>query len=235
MVAINTIIADSLEFIATKLEGLVAAGTDFNAAVQQVLQEIIADHGAVVFNGDGYSEDWQLEAAARGLKNLRTSVDALPELDTPEVRDLMGRFGVLNERELHSRYEVYLEQYHLAVQVEARSVLEIARTMVLPAAVRYQGQLAAAAASLRAIDYPVDTSLLDAVTGPIGELMTAIAALDEALAHDGETDTLGEATHAGQVLIPAMTAVRAAADALEALVADDLWPLPTYQEMLGTL
>ncbi len=235
MVAINTIIADSLEFIADKLEGLVAGGTEFNAAVQQVLQDIIAEHGNVVFNGDGYSEDWQVEAAARGLKNLRTSVDALPELDSPEVRDLMGRFGVLNERELASRYEVYLEQYHLAVQVEARAVLEIARTQVLPAALRYQGELAGVAVNLRTAGLSADTSLLDTVTGLVGELSTAISGLASALAHHEDTDTLGEARLACDVLLPAMGAVRAAADALEAVVADDLWPLPTYQEMLGIL
>ena len=235
MVAINTIIADSLEFIADKLERLVAAGTEFNAAVQQVLQDIIAEHGNVVFNGDGYSEDWQVEAAARGLKNLRTSVDALPELDSPEVRDLMGRFGVLNERELASRYEVYLEQYHLAVQVEARAALEIARTQILPAALRYQGELAGVAVNLRSAGLTAETSLLDTVTGLIGELSGAISGLASALAHHEDTDTLGEARHACEVLLPAMGAVRAAADALEAVVADDLWPLPTYQELLGIL
>ena len=81
MVTINTILAEALDYIATELESLVADGTDFNAAVQKVLEEIITDHGAVVFNGDGYSEDWQIEAEARGLPNLRTTLDALPELD----------------------------------------------------------------------------------------------------------------------------------------------------------
>jgi glutamine synthetase len=235
MVAINTIMADSLDAIATAIEALLADGTEFNTAVQKVLEGIITDHGSVVFNGDGYSDDWQFEAEARGLKNLRTTVDALPELDSPEVRELFGRHGVLNERELASRYEVYLEHYHLSVAVEARSTLEVARTIVMPAALRYQGELAASGAALAALGYEFDTTLLDEVLAGTSSLGTAIADLDAALAHDGDLGTLEEAAYARDALLPSMDAVRAAADRLESVVADDLWPLPTYQEMLFIL
>jgi glutamine synthetase len=142
MVAINTIIAESLDFIATELEAATDAGTDLNVAIQKVLEAIISEHGSVVFNGDGYSDDWQVEAEARGLLNLRTTVDALPQLDTPEAKELFSKYGVLSERELASRYEVYLEQYALSVTVEARQTLEIAQTVILPAALRYQQELA---------------------------------------------------------------------------------------------
>jgi glutamine synthetase len=227
--------ADSLDFIATELEQLTESGTEFNAAVQKVLEGIITDHGAVVFNGDGYSDEWQVEAAARGLKNLRTTVDALPELDTPEAKALFAKYDVLNERELKSRYEVYLEQYELSVVVEAKSTLEMAKTMLLPAAMRYQSELASTAANLKAIGYDADTTVLDLVTSSIADLLAGIATLESGLAHEGHDTTLEGAAHVAATLLPAMLSVRAAADALEDVVADDLWPLPTYQEMLFIL
>ena len=235
MVAINTIMAESLDAIATELESLLAEGTEFNVAVQKVLEGIITEHGAAVFNGDGYADAWQTEAAARGLKNLRTTPDALPEMDSQEVKDLFEKYGVLNNRELNSRYEVYLEQYGLSVGVEARTTLEVGRTIILPAAVRYQGELAGAAANLKAIGYPFDTTTLDEVTAQITALQTGLSALGTALDAHGGDSSLDEARYACDTLLPAMLEVRAAADALEDVVADDLWPLPTYQEMLFIL
>ena len=170
MVAINTILAESLDFIAGELESAVAAGTDFNDAVQALLKDIITTHGAVVFNGDGYADAWQEEAAARGLPNLRTSVEALPEYDTDEAQELFSAYGVLNHRELDSRYEVALEQYSLSVAVEARSTLELATTTLLPSALRYQTELAVNAASLQAIGYEFDPTSLDEVSAGIGQL-----------------------------------------------------------------
>jgi len=209
-------------------------GTEFNMAVQKVLEEIITVHGSVVFNGDGYSEDWQIEAEARGLPNLRTTIDALPELLTPEATELFTHYGVFNDREMHSRYEIALEQYALSIGVEARITLEMANTVILPAALRYQTELASNLASLSAIGYGYDTSTLDEVTGAIADLRTGIAALRTELAHEAD-DELAEATHAGTGLLPAMALARSAGDKLEALVADDLWPLATYQEMLFIL
>ncbi len=234
MVAINTIMADSLDYIATELETALEAGTDFNTAVQKVLETIITEHGAVVFNGDGYSDDWQVEAEARGLKNLRTTIDALPELDTPEAKALFSKYDVLSEKELASRFEVYLEQYDLSVLVEAKATLELAKTMIIPAAVRYQGELATAAAAVKAVGLDPDTSILESITTTIGELTAAAATLASALDHEADS-TLAAATYAKDTLIPAMAAIRAAADELETEVADDLWPLPTYQEMLFIL
>jgi glutamine synthetase len=235
MVAINTIMAESLDAIATELEELLAGGTEFNVAVQKVLEGIMTEHGQAVFNGDGYADAWQTEAAARGLKNLRTTPDALPEMDSQEVKDLFEKYGVLNNRELNSRYEVYLEQYGLSVGVEARTTLEVGRTIILPAALRYQGELAGAAANLKAIDYPFDTTTLDEVTAQITALQSALAALGAAVESHAGDSSLAEARYACDTLLPAMLEVRAAADALEDVVADDLWPLPTYQEMLFIL
>jgi glutamine synthetase len=235
MTTINTIMAEALDYIATSLESAVAAGTEFNIAVQTVLTEMITNHGAAVFNGNGYSEDWQIEAAARGLPNLKTTLDALPELVSEPAMELFEKYHVFNHREMHSRYEIGLEQYVLSINVEAKLTLEMAATLVLPAAVRYQTELASNVAALRACAVEADSSDLEAVSGPLGALRTALAALAAGLAADAGHDALAEATHAGEVLLPAMLAVRKSVDALEGIVADDLWPLPTYQEMLYIL
>jgi len=234
MIVLNTIMADSLDHIATALERAVASGVDFDSAVQTLLTDIITEHGAVVFNGDGYSENWQIEAAARGLPNLKTTLDAIPELITAESVELFERYGVFNERELHSRYEVRLEQYAMTIAVEAKLALEIGSTVILPAAMRYQTELAQNATAMTAAGFKADTSLLAQVSAPVADLTAAIAGLRTALAMRSE-GSFAEAQHARDELLPAMAAVRTAADALEGLVADDLWPLPTYQEMLYIL
>jgi glutamine synthetase len=235
MVTINTILAEALDYIATELEGLVTEGTEFNAAVQKVLEDIITVHGSVVFNGDGYTEAWPIEAEARGLLNLRTSVDALPQLVTEDSIELFSRYGVFNRHESHSRYEIALEQYILSVGVEARLTLEMANTVILPAALRYQTELAANLASLKAIDAELDTTTLDEVSAAIKTLRAGIATLRAEIGHDHEGSAEEQAAHIRDNDLPAMNAVRAAADELETLVADDLWPLATYQEMLFIL
>jgi glutamine synthetase len=235
MVTINTILAEALDYLATEIESLIADGSEFNVAVQKVLEDVITVHGKVVYNGDGYTDDWQTEAAARGLPNLRTTLDALPELITEDAMELFSRFGVFTHREMHSRFDIALEQYILSVGVEARLTLEIANTVVLPAAVRYQTEVATNLASLQAVGAELDTSTLDEVSVSIKALRTGIATLRSELAHDGASTVLEEAQHAQTAFLPAMLAVRAAADELETLVADDLWPLATYQEMLYIL
>jgi glutamine synthetase len=235
MVTLNTIMAEALDHIATALETAVADGREFNVAVQKLLEEIITDHGAVVFNGDGYSDDWQVEAAARGLPNLRTTLEALPELVSESALELFSNYGVFSAREMHSRYEIGLEQYALSVGVEARLTLEVGTTSVLPAAVRHQTEVAVNLGALRAAGVEADVTTLDEVTVPLTELRSALATLRAALAEDAGGAAMAEARHAQDALLPAMAAVRAAADQLEGVVADDLWPLPTYQEMLYIL
>lgn len=234
MIVLNTIMADSLDYMATTLEEAVSGGEDFDTAVQKLLTEVITEHGAVVFNGDGYSENWQIEAAQRGLPNLKTTLDAIPELIRPESVALFERYGVFNERELHSRYEVRLEQYALTIGVEAKLALEIGSTVILPAAIRYQTELAQNVATMKAAGFPAEMSLLGQVSAPIADLTSALAGLKAALGVHVE-GSFAEALHARDELLPAMDAVRAASDALEGIVADDLWPLPTYQEMLYIL
>ncbi|TXI60776.1 glutamine synthetase type III, partial [Mycolicibacterium mageritense] len=234
MIILNTIMADSFDHIATLLEQAIADGEEFDTAVQKLLTDIITEHGAVVFNGDGYSDNWQVEAASRGLPNFKTTLDALPALIAPESVELFEKYGVFNERELHSRYEVRLEQYALTIGVEAKLALELASTVVLPAAIRYQTELAHNVATLKAAGIEADMTLLHQVSEPISALSVALAALKAGLSHHSDS-ALDEAVNARDTLLPAMADVRAASDTLEGLVADDLWPLPTYQEMLYIL
>src|ERR1700691_1463911 len=177
LVVLNSIMADSLDFMATKLEKAVEDGEDFDVAVQKLLTEIITEHGDVVYNGDGYSEKWQIEAANRGLLNLKTTLDAVPELVKPEAVELFEKYGVFNERELHSRYEVQLEQYALTVAVEAKLALEIGSTIILPAAIRYQTELAQNVAALKAAGVEPSTLALGTTSAPIVDLAKGLAAL----------------------------------------------------------
>jgi glutamine synthetase len=235
MVAINTILADSLDFVSTELEGLLAEGATLAEAVQKVLQGIVTTHGNVIFNGDGYSDAWQEEAASRGLKNLRTTVDAVVEYTSPEVVEVFERYGVLSARELKAREDVIFEYYALTLLVEAKETVEVATTMLMPAAIRFQGELAATAASLKAAGVHTKTPLLTEVSEKIIELDDAIKELTAAIGKMHGESEYEESKYALEKLIPKMAAVREKADALEPIVADDLWPLPTYIEMLNIL
>ncbi|HKP64939.1 MAG TPA: glutamine synthetase III [Polyangiales bacterium] len=234
VIALNTIIAESIDYIATKLEGAVKAGKPLNASVQSLLQEIITEHGSVVFNGDGYSAAWHAEAERRGLPNLKTTPAALPALQKQDVVELFDKYRVLSPRELHSRYEVYLEQYNKTVNVEANISLKLAKTTILPAALRYQAELVATTTAAKSLGLPSgELKLLGKLAGLIVDLERSIEGLETAIGgrHD-HSDTLKEAHFFADKVIPAMNKVREVADALESIVADDLWPLPTYQEML---
>jgi glutamine synthetase len=233
LVAMNTIVAESLDYCATRLEE--ATGGDpskLHGELQKLLTEIMNEHGSIVFNGDGYSAEWHAEAAKRGLLNLKTTVDALPALETPEVKELFSKYNVLSERELESRLDIYTEQYVKSVSVEAKLTIEMARTMIFPAAVRYQSELASTCANLKILGYEFDTDTLDVMTSLVKSLQDAVAELESATAEPASDSLMAEAKHCCDSVLPAMNKVRSYADALEGYVADDLWPLPTYQEML---
>ncbi|HVX59198.1 MAG TPA: glutamine synthetase III [Pirellulales bacterium] len=233
LVAMNTIICESLDYCATQLEAAAPQTAEqLHAAVQKLLAEIITECEAVIFNGDGYSAEWHAEAARRGLLNLRTTVDALVELESPQVVELFTKYGVLSERELESRLDIYLEQYCKTVRVEALQTLEMAKTLIFPAAIRYQNELASTCANLKLLGFEFDTDTLDQMTELVKRLQRSIRELAETLAHRGDGGLQAEAAHFCDVVLPAMASVRAYADELEGWVADDLWPLPTYQEML---
>ncbi|HVW27485.1 MAG TPA: glutamine synthetase III [Polyangiaceae bacterium] len=225
LIALNTAVAEALDYIATKLEGVVGEGKPLNAAIQGVLTDIIREHGAVVFNGDNYSAEWHAEAEKRGLPNLKTTPEALKVLEQPETVKLFDKYKVLSPRELHSRYEIYCEQYVKTILVEAKLTAKMATTIILPAAVQYATEIAQS---------PLGSQLKvgDKVAKLAVELEKAVDGLESTLAHEGAHGAAAEAEYLCKNVVPAMLKVRQPADALEGLVSDELWPLPTYQEML---
>ncbi len=220
--ALNTILTDSLDYVAGKLEG----ATDLNAAIQSVLKEIMDHHGRVIFNGNGYSEEWHAEAAKRGLPNLKTTADALSAYTSHDVVEVFEKYGVLSHDELHSRYEIAAEQYVKQINVEAKVVEEVAQTKIYPIASAYAGSLADSAAKLKAAGLPVATGTLAKVAALVSELETELNVLRDA---HGAAAEVSDWTFK---VLPAMLAVRKSVDALEGILPDDAWPLPTYQEML---
>jgi glutamine synthetase len=233
LVALNTIMAESLDFVATELEKKTKGDPKkLNSAVQEVLQRIVREHGSIIYNGDNYIEAWHKEAEKRGLPNLRNTVDALPVLISDKNIKLMEKYNVLSRREMESRCEIYLERYVKDVAVESRLTLEIAKTTIFPAAVKYQYQLASTALALKQLGKTPCTTMLDELNGLVQEMQDAVQGLEKALGSHVEGTTLDHATHVRDTVVPAMANVREVADKLECIVPDESWPLPTYQEML---
>jgi glutamine synthetase len=232
LVALNTIVAESLDYIANELEK--ATGGDaskVNGAIEKLLQKIVAEHKAVIFNGNGYSAEWQEEAKRRGLPNLKATPEALDVLVSPKNIALFEKYGVLSEREMRSRYEIYMERYCKDINAEANSAVQIAKTMILPAGYRYQGELVDTASKLKALGQTVHMGTLDKLTKLVGTFEQRIEALEKALAHSGH-DLHAEVKHFHDDVIPVMVSLRETADQIETILPDDLWPLPTYREML---
>jgi glutamine synthetase len=231
---LNTIVAESLDFIATNLEKAVKGGTDLNKAIQDLLPGILKESKKVVFNGDNYTDEWHKEAERRGLPNLRNTVDVLPVIIRKDSIDLFGKYKVYSERELHSRYAILAENYVKTVNIEGQLTTMMAKTMILPAALRYQGEVANTVNAVKSAgaDNSAQADLLKSLTATITEFQKATVSLEKALAHHAEGDPFAHAKHSRDAILPAMTAVRTLGDKLETIVADDLWPLPTYREML---
>jgi glutamine synthetase len=232
LVVLNTILADSLAWISDQLEDQLGTGAPLAEAAFAVLKRTMDDHGPVVFGGDGYSSEWHRVAVEeRGLENLRTSAHALPVLERPEIRELFERHGVLTPLELESRFEVYAEQYILAIEVEVRLALRIARTQIYPVVMGFLEQLARSLRDQESLGLTVDHSVVHQVASLNQRLGHQCAALEEALQH--APDNLhAHLSHCAESLMPLMGELRESVDGLEGLVADDLWPLPTYQELL---
>lgn len=232
LVALNTIVAESLDFIATELEQAIAGDpSQLPAAVEALLQRLISEHKGVIFNGNGYSQEWQHEAARRGLPNLKATPEALDALIGPATIAMFEKYGVLSEREVRSRYEIYMERYCKDLNTEAQAALQIAKTMILPAGYRYQGELVDIATKLKSLGQPPHLGTLEKLTRLVGELESRIDALEQTVSHQ-DGDIRAEVTHFHDHVVPAMLAVRNTADQLETILPDDLWPLPTYREML---
>ncbi len=232
---LNAIVADSLDFIATELEKRVNGDSSrLNAAIQSLVQEIWQEHRHIVFNGDNYATAWHVEAARRGLSNLSSTPEALAQYVTPTTIETLSRQGILTERELRARYEIYLERYIKDIAVEARLTQEIARTMVLPAVSLAQGALADSAQKLKQLDLPADISALAEISRLTVGLQEELNLLAQTAkeSETGHTCKVGHARFMREKVAPAIERVRELVDALEGLVDDEVWPLPTYQELL---
>ncbi len=221
---LNTIVAEAIDELAEELENAIAGGETLEAALPGVLQKSYAANKRIVFGGDNYSPEWYEQAESRGLLNLRSTTDALPYLVDDATLTVFSNYGVLSPRELEARYEVFLEQYVTKINIEAETSAQIARTLLLPASARHLALLLGA----QLPELATETEAL------ISEFVDAIRALESANLADNQPhdDTLAHAKYLHAVVLPAMDATRAAADKLEKIVADDLWPLPKYSEIL---
>ena len=222
---LNTIVAEAIDDLAGKLESSLEGGTELEAALRPILQGSYAANKQIVFGGDNYSEEWHAEAEQRGLLNLRQTPDALPYLVADETVDGVLRSTACSpEREIESRHEVYLEQYITKLNIEAETAAAIARTMLLPAAARHL-------ALLREAQLPELIAECEQLTT---DFVSAIKQLESAnlAENQPDDDAIAHAKYMCDTVVPAMGAVRAAADQLEKVVADDIWPLPKYSEIL---
>jgi glutamine synthetase len=220
---LNTIIAEAVDALSDKLDAATTAGSSVEEGVLAVVKETWEANKRIVFSGDNYSDEWHTEAEARGLANLRQSPDALPWFIEPSTIEVFEKYEVLSERELHSRYEVAVEQYITTINIEAETAASIARTMLLPAAIRW----------LETLQKVGLTKLIDETAGLVDQLTEAIFELEAANINHPEIDSdIGAARYVQTTVMDAMSAVREVADKLERIVPDDLWPLPKYSEIL---
>ena len=235
---LNTIMAESIDELCSELEPVARTkGADFGEALLDLLGREIAKCKRIIFNGDNYSPEWHAEAERRGLLNLRTTLDALPHLTAPKNIALFEKYGVMSAREVESRAEICFEQYFKTVNIEGEMTAEIARTMILPAAVRYLDDLLDAYHNYRALDRSAVSAhglekVIDDVNTTVNELVDTLDGLDQQNAELGGDTAHSKAYHMRDNVIPAMARVRDACDRLERMVPEDLWPLPRYREML---
>jgi glutamine synthetase len=219
---LNTIVAEAIDELADQLEKEMSGEADLAEAVNAVVKDAYTDAKRVIFGGDNYAEEWHAEAERRGLKNLRTTPDALPEVLSDQTVKAFGKYEVLSHRELESRFEVWTEQYVINANIEAETAATIARTMLLPAALRHVALTEAAG---------IESLTAEARTLTT-EFAEAIGALEDANQYPDGVEGLELAVYARDNQLTAMARVRELGDQLEKIVADDLWPLPKYSEIL---
>jgi len=231
---LNTIVAESLDELCGRLEAELEKGTSFEDALRALLASEIHEFKHIIFNGDNYSDEWVVEAEKRGLLNLKSTMDALPRLVDEKNLALFEKYGVLSHRELESRYEIFVEQYFHAINIEGETAQYMAQTMVLPAAVRFLNELLTTAERADELGLKLDgvlktASQVNALVDALTEKLSVLAEQNQELGGD---DVVSKAEHMRANIIPAMTEVRDVVDRLERIVPDDLWPVPTYRDML---
>ena len=237
---LNAIVADSLDYMATEIESLIKSGTELDVAVAKVVKETLSKNERILFNGDNYSQAWHDEAEKRGLPNLKSTIEALPVLIEDDAKELFSKFGILQEDELVSRYNIMLEGYCKTINVEALLTANMATTMILPAALEYQNRVATTVVqtkqAISGVNLTSQEGMLRELCEKVNKLRESIELL-ESLSHsnkddDNESELFAHAKFYQNKVIPAMNEVRSIADELEMIVDDSLWPLPKFREML---
>ena len=217
---LNLSAASALDDMITEMEKAIAAGEDFNFALQKILQKEIKAHKRILFDGNGYSNEWREEAARRGLPNLKSTPDAIEAFKDPKIIALFEKYNVLSEKELNSRYAIAKETYELVVTMEAECALMLAKTMILPVGISYAAELANSLASLSNVEHSALQKMVESTASLVNSLIESIEGLESAI----------KSGHADQML-SAMEKTRHFADELEAVVPDNQWPLPSYADM----
>jgi glutamine synthetase len=230
---LNAAMADSLDSIATELETATAKGEELNKAVGKLLTKITKEHKRIIFNGNNYAPEWEKEAGKRKLLNLKNTVDALPELVTKDAIKLLDRFKILNERETHARYEIFLENYNKTINIEGQLMVLMANRYILPAALEYQKQIGQSVAAVKAGGgrSAQGKKLLGTYTKLVDKFKAQTDALTGLLDHsNGSAEK--HAKYMRDKIVPAMAKLREIGDEIEVLTPHEIWPLPTYREML---
>jgi glutamine synthetase len=232
-IVLNLAVTESIDYIATELEKAVKGGKTLDVAVAELLPKVIKENKQIIFNGNGYSKEWEKEAGKRGLLNLKNTVDALPQLVTKDAIKLFETYKILNERELHARYEIMVETYNKTVNVEGQLMVLMANRYILPAAFEYQKQVAQSVAAVKAAGGTSASGrqVLAWLTKKIDLFKERTDKLEKALAHEGPSSEK-HAKHFRDVVVPAMAALRETGDELELEIPHESWPLATYREML---
>ncbi len=233
---LNTIAAESLDYMATELEkavGKTPTPAKVQAAAMALLKKVVKQHKRVLFGGDGYSQEWHEEAEKRGLPHLRDSVDALAVLKSKKNADLFKKYAVLSRPELESRQAIAYEKYVKQLEIEAETMITVARTMILPAALKYQAVVAEAVSTTESAGVKCNDTLaaLGEFVNLVSRFRESLGALEKAISHT-DADPVRHATWIRDKVRPAMASLRTYADQLESTVSSDLWPMPTYRQLL---
>ena len=230
-VVLNTIVADAFSQACDVLE----KADDFELAVHDLIKEYATDHQRIVFNGNGYSDEWVAEAERRGLPNIKSMVDAIPCLATDKAVELFGKYKVFSKAELESRVEIKYENYAKAINIEAKTMIDMASKQILPAVIGYTKSLADTILAVKGAGAPaaVQTDLLNDVSKLLEEAKAALVTLEEVTDKAAEAgDMAAEARYFHESVVPAMAALRTPVDKLEVLVDKKVWPMPSYSDLL---
>jgi len=229
---LNTIVAETISQIADQLEN----AKDFNAELQGLLKDILSKHNRIIFNGNNYSDEWVVEAAKRGLPNIKSMVEALPHYITEKSVKVFEKHSVLSKEELHSRYEILLEQYCKVINYEAKTMIDMANRTIFPAAAKYAGELAGSVLGVKSAVPDADTSAQEAVIKELSATLKAFkentTVLEKAVEGAADVEGYEAGVYFRDKVFSAMLNLRIYGDKLETLVDADVWPLPTYAEML---